>query len=142
MSRLDPSQTIIRLPTDIVWRKPPDVPRQTVEKAVLSGSETGDGPYLVLMKWFPGFMSAPHTYRTDRLCVVVSGTWWCNSGPDFDPDNAQPATAGAFVRRIARTAHYDGVRSDATGPAIIAITGMGPVEQVWLDPSQPWLREV
>jgi hypothetical protein len=31
------------------------------------------GLCLVLMKWYPGYMSAPHFYRTDRQCVVVSG---------------------------------------------------------------------
>ena len=51
----------------------------------------------MLMKWFPGWMSAPHTYVTDRLCVVVSGVWWCNSGPDFDPGNAVPVYPGGFV---------------------------------------------
>jgi hypothetical protein len=32
-------------------------------------------------------MSAPHTYPTDRFCVVVSGAWWVNSGADFDLGN-------------------------------------------------------
>jgi hypothetical protein len=31
------------------------------------------GEYVVLMKWYPGFMSAPHTYVTDRLCLVLTG---------------------------------------------------------------------
>jgi len=48
------------------------------------------GPYLVLMKWYPGYMSAPHTYATDRLSLVLSGTWWVNSGADFDPNNTVP----------------------------------------------------
>ena len=26
------------------------------------------GPHVVLIKWHPGYMSAPHTYVTDRLC--------------------------------------------------------------------------
>jgi hypothetical protein len=34
----------------------------------------------VLMKWYPGYMSAPHSYVTDRLSLVLSGTWWVNSG--------------------------------------------------------------
>jgi hypothetical protein len=55
------------------------------------------------MKWCPGYMSAPHTYATDRLSRVLSGTWWVNSGADFDPDNTVPVPAGGFVRRIART---------------------------------------
>jgi hypothetical protein len=33
------------------------------------------GPYLVLMKWSPGYMSAPPTYATDRRSLVLSGTW-------------------------------------------------------------------
>jgi len=28
------------------------------------------GLYLTLVRWWPGYMSAPHTYVTDRLCVV------------------------------------------------------------------------
>jgi hypothetical protein len=92
------------------------------------------------MKWYPGWMTAPHTYVTDRLCVVLSGVWHCNSGPDFDPVNAVPVSPGGFVRRVAETPHYDGARADATEPAVIAVSGIGPVGQKWVDPSQPVLR--
>ncbi|BBW99699.1 hypothetical protein BST36_24915 [Mycolicibacterium moriokaense] len=142
MSRLNPAETIIRLPDEIPWEVPPGAPPQSVEEAVLAGSETEDGQYLVLMKWYPGFMSAPHFYRTDRLCVVLSGVWWCNSGADFDPQSAMPAPAGSFVKRVAGTPHYDGARPDATEPAVIAVTGIGPVDQTWVDPSQPPLRRI
>lgn len=69
------------------------------------------GPYLVVMKWKPGWFSAPHSYRTDRIQVVVSGTWWVNSGADFDARQAVPVRAGGFVLRHARTSHY-GVPQD------------------------------
>jgi hypothetical protein len=39
----------------------------------------------------------------DRLCVVVSGTWWCNSGPDFDP--AKCVSVPAEVTPGASPAH-------------------------------------
>ncbi len=84
MSKLDPRQTLITLPNEIPWQVPDVAPPDSVAEAVLVGAEEEEGTYLVLMKWFPGWMSAPHTYVTDRLCVVVSGVWWCNSGPDFD----------------------------------------------------------
>jgi hypothetical protein len=145
MSKLDPNQTIIRLPDNIAWKVPqlPDgVPEQSVAEAVLVGSEHETGMYLVLMKWYPGFMSAPHLYRTDRLCVVVSGVWWCNSGPDFDPDQAVPAYPGSFVKRVAGTPHYDGARRDATEPAVIVVSGTGPVDQTWVDPSMPTVRAI
>jgi hypothetical protein len=142
MSKLDPHQTIIRLPDQISWRVPEGAPPQSVEAATLAGAESADGIYLVLMKWYPGWMSAQHHYRTDRRCVVISGVWWCNSGPDFDPAAAVPAYPGSFVQRIAGTPHYDGAKADAAEPAVIAVTGMGPVNQRWVDPSQPILRRI
>ena len=87
-------------------------------------------------------MSAPHFYRTDRLCVVVSGVWWCNSGPDFDPDQAKATYPVSFVKRVAGTPHYDRARRDATEPAVIAVSGIGPVDQKWVDPSLPTVRSI
>jgi len=76
--------------------------------------------YLVLMKCYPGYMSAPHSYATDRLSLVMSGTWWVNNGADFEPDNTVLVPADGFVRRVAGTPHYDGVKKDAKQPAVIA----------------------
>jgi hypothetical protein len=105
VSKLDPRQTLITPPAEILWQAPDGAPPGSVAEAVLAGAEEQEGSYLVLMKWYPGWMSAPHTYVTDRLCVVVSGVWWCNSGPDFDPENAVRCTqvdscAGWQERRI------------------------------------------
>ena len=86
-------------------------------------------------------MSAPHQYATDRLSVVLSGTWWVNSGSDFDPDHCVPVPAGGFVRRVAHTWHYDGVKESAAEPTVIAIFGMGPVDLKLADPKKPgWCR--
>jgi hypothetical protein len=110
--------------------------------ATLHGSLDDPGPYLVLMKWYPGYMSAPHCYATDRLSLVLSGTWWVTSGADFEPENTVPVPAGGFVRRVAHTPHYDGVKSDATEPAVIALFGVGPVDLKLVDPSKPGWRRV
>jgi hypothetical protein len=71
-------------------------------------------------------MSAPHTYPTDRFCVVVSGAWWVNSGADFDPGSCVCALAGSFVHRVAGTPHFDGVIRGQNEPAVVAICGIGP----------------
>jgi hypothetical protein len=142
VSKLDPRQTLITLPDDIPWQVPDGAPPDSVAEAVLAGAEDHEGSYLVLMKWFPGWMSAPHTYVTDRLCVVVSGVWWCNSGSDFDPGNAVPVYPGGFVRRVAGTPHYDGALPGAAEPAVIAVTGTGPVRQAWVDATLPPLRRL
>jgi len=94
------------------------------------------------MKWYPCYMSAPHTYATDRLSLVLSGTWWVNSGADFDPDNTVPVPAGGFVRRIARTPHYDGVKKDANEPAVIGLFGIAPVQFELVDPAKPRWRKL
>src|SRR6195256_313900 len=87
-------------------------------------------------------MSAPHTYATDRLSLVLSGTWWVNSGADIDPDSTVPVPAGGFVRRIARTPHYDGVKKNANEPAIIGLFGIAPVQFELVDPGKPGWRKL
>jgi hypothetical protein len=139
---IDPSQTVV-IPPDAVrwgsWIK--GFPPQSGQMARLYGDLDQIGPYLVLMKWYPGYMSAPHTYATDRLSLVLSGTWWVHSGADFDPEKTVPVPAGGFVRRVAHTPHYDGVKPDAKEPAVIGIFGTAPVRFELVDSSKPaWRR--
>jgi hypothetical protein len=141
-SPLDPSQTIITLRDDLTWKSNPSDPPRSVDMCPLFGDINADGLYYTLVRWRPGYMSAPHSYSTDRLCVVVSGTWWVNSGADFDPPSCVPVPAGSFVRRVAGTPHYDGVVRSGSEPAVIAICGMGPVNQKLIDPTKSLVREV
>ncbi|MGO9475892.1 MAG: cupin domain-containing protein [Rhodomicrobium sp.] len=140
--QINPAETAITLPDAIKWSDWSGGPPHSGEVATLNGGLDKPGPYLVLMKWNPGYMSAPHTYATDRLSLVLSGTWWVNSGADFDPDNTVPVPAGGFVRRVARTPHYDGVKRDAKEPAVIALFGIAPVKFELVDPSRPPWRQV
>ena len=112
------------------------------EMAMHYGGLDKAGPYVVYIKWYPGSMSAPHRYATDRFSVVLSGTWWVNSGADFDPDHCIPVSAGGLVRRVARTWHYDGVKRGAQAPALIAIFGDGPVNLKLADRQKPGWRWV
>jgi hypothetical protein len=141
-SEINPSETQITLPDAIKWTTWSGAPPHGGEMATLHGGLDKPGLYLVLMKWYPGYMSAPHSYPTDRLSLVLSGTWWVNSGADFDPDSAVPVPAGGFVRRVAGTPHYDGVKRDAKQAAVIALFGMAPVQLKLVDPEKPSWRKV
>jgi hypothetical protein len=141
-SKIDPSETAVTLPDGISFVPWSGGPSGSGEMAMLYGDLDKPGPYLVLMKWHPGYMSAPHSYLTDRLSVVVSGTWWVNSGVDFDPEHTVPVTAGGFVLRQAHTPHYDGVPRNAKEPAVITLFGMGPVGLRLVDPAKPAWRRV
>jgi hypothetical protein len=141
-SPLDPSETIITPHDDIKFVPSTGAPPLSGEMATLYGGLDKPGPYLILMKWHPGYMSAPHSYATDRLSLVLSGTWWVNSGADFDPNRTVPVTAGSFVRRVAHTPHYDGVKRGEREPAVIALFGIAPVDLTLVDPSKPGWRQV
>jgi hypothetical protein len=140
---IDPAQTQVTLPDQFQWKPAlPSAPAQSVETVPVFGATDKPGPYVVLIKWHPGYMSAPHTYVTDRLCFVISGTWWVNSGENFAPEATVPVPAGGFVRRVAHTPHYDGVRKEGKEPAIIGIFGQAPIEFKLTDPTKPPVREV
>ena len=140
--QINPAETAITLSDAIKWSAWSGGPPHSGEVATLYGGLDRPGPYLVLMKWNPGYMSAPHSYATDRLSLVLSGTWWVNSGADFDPGNAVAVSAGGFVRRVAHTPHYDGVKREAREPAVIALFGIAPVKFELVDPSRPPWRQV
>jgi hypothetical protein len=139
---IDPNQTFVVQANDIQFKPWQGLPAGSGEMAMMYGDFNKPGPYLVLMKWNPSWFSAPHSYRSDRICVVVSGTWWVNSGEDFTPVQAVPVQAGGFVLRHARTWHYDGVPAEGKEPVIIAIFGIGPVDIQLADPKQPTWRRV
>jgi hypothetical protein len=141
-SPLDPTQTIIRMVGDLAWKSDPKLPARSVEMCPLFNDINGEGLYYTLVRWWPGYMSAPHLYASDRLCVVVSGTWWCNSGEDFDPAACVPVPTGSFVRRVAGTWHYDGVIRNHNEPVVIAICGIAPVKIKLADPTKSLVREV
>jgi len=140
---INPDETQVTLPSQFQWKPAlPGAPAQSAETVPLFGSTDKPGPYAVLIKWYPGYMSAPHTYVTDRLCFVISGTWWVNSGENFEPEATVPVPAGGFVRRVAHTPHYDGVKKKDKEPVVIGIFGQAPIEFKLTDPTKPPIREV
>ena len=50
--------------------------------------------------------------------------------------------AGGFVRRVARTPHYDGLKKGEKEPVVIGIFGEDPIDLKLIDPSEPAVREV
>ena len=94
------------------------------------------------VKHSPRAVTSPPGYVTDRLCFVISGTWWVNSSENFEPDATVPVPAGGFVRRVAHTPRYDGVRKGGKEPAVIGIFGQAPIEFKLTDPTKPPVREV
>jgi hypothetical protein len=140
---VDPIMTIVTRLDEIPWNPLYNFPPGMAESANMFTDIHAPGQYFVLIRWHPGYMSAPHWYETDRLCAVLSGTWYVASGEDFPCDATVPVFAESLVHRVAKTPpHYDGVKKAATESAIIAISGIGPITYHLTDPTKPGWRQV
>ena len=117
-AELDPKAISIQLPAEIKWVK-----GNGSESATLVGDPSKPGLYVVLQKWLPHNNSRPHFHPNDRYITVLSGTWWVNTGPKYDPDGMKPVPAGSFVTHFAKEVHYDGAKD---AECILEIVGIGP----------------
>ena len=62
--KINPSETQVTMPDAIKWSGWINgFPPRSGEMATLYGGLDRPGPYLVLMKWYPGYMSAPSQLR-------------------------------------------------------------------------------
>jgi hypothetical protein len=115
---LDPKAIDIKIPADIKWVK-----GNGSESATLVGDPSKPGLYVVLQKWLPNNNSRPHSHPNDRFITVISGTWWVNTGANYDPAGMKPVHAGSFVTHFANEVHYDGAKD---GETVLQIVGIGP----------------
>lgn len=115
---LDPKAITIQLPKEIKWNK-----GNGSETATLVGDPSKPGLYVVLQKWLPHNNSRPHFHPNDRYITVLSGTWWVQTGPKYDPAGFKPVPAGSFVVHAGKEIHYDGAKDEE---CILQIVGIGP----------------
>ena len=125
----DPRNIPFVLPKDIKWTGTPG--RQ--ETANLYGNPNQPGPYAVLIKWYPGNFSRPHTHDKTRWIYVVSGTWWVSSSSVFDVRKTYPLHAGSTSVDEANAIHFDGSRKGEKEPGVFLLAGIGPVNSVSVD---------
>lgn len=114
------------LPEDIPWQGR-EGQNQTYN---IFGSPTAPGPYIQLMKWWPGAYSGPHMHPNTRYAIVLSGTWWVSSSATQDKTQTYPLQAGTFVTEPPYTYHWDGARNE---PAVLILWGNGPSPNISVD---------
>jgi quercetin dioxygenase-like cupin family protein len=94
------------------------------------GDSSKPGPYVVLMKWYPGAFSKPHLHENARYITVIQGTWWVSSSTIYDASKTYPLSAGSVVINEANQVHWDGAKD---APVILQISGMGPAPSIPVD---------
>src|SRR5260221_488772 len=75
----DPTMTIVKLPEQLTWVKPPDFPERSVEQAPLWSKTSEPGLYYTLVKWHPGYMSAARPRSSSSTPAPLSPM--TSSGP-------------------------------------------------------------
>jgi len=125
----NPANIPFVLPKDIKWTGRPG----QQETANLYGNPNQPGPYAILIKWYPGNFSRPHTHDKVRQIYVVSGTWWVSSSSVFDVRTTYPLHAGSTSTDEAGAIHFDGARKGEKEPGVILLAGVGPVNSVSVD---------
>lgn len=123
VSSLDPKVLKMTAPENLQWRPAEGLPG--TEVATLVGNPAQQGFYIQLNRFSPGAFSRPHFHDNDRYIMVVSGTWWVDTGGTYDPNDTVPMKQGTFVVHPGREVHYDGARAGSEG-AVVMIFGQGP----------------
>ena len=116
-------------PKDIKWVEDSD--GSGVQRATLFGDPTKPGIYVQRIRFPRGVMSLPHYHAEDRHLIVISGTWYTGTGPDFAPDKTIPLGPGSYMFHPAGEVHFDGAKE---GPVELQVIGYGPSSTVRLKP--------
>jgi hypothetical protein len=126
---LDPAFVGFKLPDQIAWKD-----NQSGSRTAPQGDPSKTGPYHRPAAMAAGKDEPAAVHPNDRFFIVVSGTWWVGSGPEFKPD-APPMAAGSHVIHYAKGVHFDGAKDEQAtilvwgeGSATTAPFGTSPVK--------------
>ena len=115
-------ESIVKLPSEIVWKAPPVSPGP--ETAVIYGDASKLGVYVTRMRFPAGLKIMPHWHPDEwRTVVVLSGTNYFGLGEQWDESKLRAYPAGTFFSEPKNTPHFVWARD---GEVIIQITAMGP----------------
>ena len=117
---LNPSALQYKLANQIPWR---EAANGSSASFIAYGDPGKPGLYVQFIKWHPHGGSRPHFHPNDRIIYVISGTWWVNTGPKYDPDHMVPMPAGTVIYHYGKGIHYDSAKD---GDCVLEIVGEGP----------------
>jgi quercetin dioxygenase-like cupin family protein len=125
----EPHHTVV--PADAVtWGPaPPSLP-PGAQAAVLLGSPAKEGPFVLRLKFPPGYIVPPHRHTKDEMVTVIAGRFGIGSGERIDRATVKSLLPASFVHLPAGMPHY----AMAEGETIVQINGVGPFDVTYIDP--------
>jgi quercetin dioxygenase-like cupin family protein len=119
------SQSAFRsiLPEDIEWKAFPAFP-PAARLAVLVGTPTEPGLYVVRVKAPGGTKLMPHKHPEDRIYTVMSGVFYIGLGQTFEVDKLKAYPPGSVIVLPGDTWHFHWAKS---GEYVTQVTAIGPL---------------
>lgn len=114
----------------IAWgAAPPSLP-PGAQAAVLLGHPAKEGPFVLRLKFPPGFVVPPHRHSKDEMVTVIAGRFGVGAGEKLDRSAGDVLPAASFVHLPAGMAHF----AWAEVETIVQINGVGPFDVKYVDP--------
>ena len=119
-------------PAQIKWGPPPPFVAAGAKLAVLEGDPTAStGDFTIRLEMPNGFKVAPHWHPKRENVTVISGTFKVGMGDKFEATKMTSFPAGSFAYLDPDMHHY----AMASGPAVVQVHGMSPLQFNYVNPS-------
>ena len=130
---------VVYTPDAIKWgAAPPSLP-PGAHAMVLHGDPSKAGQMFAIRLHFPdGFKVPPHYHPVDEHVTVLKGTLLLGLGEKADSAAAKALTAGSFSYMPKEVRHF----AQAKGDTEIQVSGMGPFEVIYVNPSDDPRKKV
>ncbi len=113
------------------WGPAPAVFPKGAKMAVVSGDPSKAEEFTVELSMPAGYKIPPHFHPTDETVTVKKGTFLYAMGDTFDASKLQVMKVGQSGTIPAQAHHY----AQAKGPAIVAVSAMGPFQLTYVNPA-------
>jgi quercetin dioxygenase-like cupin family protein len=111
------------LSEEVDWQPFPAFP-PSVRLAVVVGTPSDPGSYVIRVKVPRGVKLMPHKHPEDRVYTVISGVFYIGLGDEFDAEKLEAYPPGAVVVLPGNTSHFHWAKSSEY---VTQVTAIGPL---------------
>ena len=106
---------------------PPSLPRGA-KIAVISGDPAQPGPFVIRLRFPPGYAVPPHSHPADEHVTVVDGVVSIGMGSIADRDRMKVIPKGRSIVAPANMAHF----ASTTQGATLQVSSQGPFQVTYV----------
>lgn len=116
--------------SSLAWEPaPPSLPRGA-KIAVVSGDPGGAGPFVIRLRFPPGYAVPPHRHPSDEHVTVINGALTLGMSAVMDGGRRMVLGRGDTIVAPANMNHY----AFTTQGAILQISARGPFQVIYVNP--------